>query len=109
MTKPNEPAYRHPVTTPNDGGPAFPVKREVKVNGQRLPDEELNWLWNDGMTLRDYFAGQAIGVIVDNLMTRKFMGENEMTPFATDPCDTYAQCAYHVADAMIAAREQTDD
>lgn len=46
--------------------------------------------WEDGMTLRDYFAGQA-------LAGRQ---ANSSTPF-----DIYAaRYAYHIADAMLEAR-----
>lgn len=59
----------------NDGGPAFPV--------------ELLTGKSDGMSLRDYFAGQAIiGLVINS-------GRNN----ADDAC-----VAYQVADAMLAAR-----
>lgn len=46
--------------------------------------------WEDGMTLRDYFAGQA-------LAGRQ---ANSSTPF-----DIYAaRYAYHIADTMLEAR-----
>jgi len=65
----------------NDGGPAFP---EVpgKCNGyQGIP----------GMTLRDYFAGQALIATFLN----GFAGPNE---------DDRAALCYRMADAMIRAR-----
>ncbi len=61
----------------NDGGPAFPVNAEI-YNGTGLC----------GMTLRDWFAGQAL--------TRLAF---EHKPNAA------ASWAYQYADAMIAARE----
>lgn len=64
--------------TINDGGPAFPnlgYNKEVNYNG---------------MTLRDYFAGQALA----NHYTLDIDGI---------PCNV-ADFAYQVADAMIAAR-----
>jgi hypothetical protein len=62
-----------------DGGPAFPEARGGGVT--------------PGMTLRDYFAGQAIagfmpGAAVDDSYVRQF-----------------ARRAYQVADAMIEARD----
>lgn len=71
-----------------DGGPAFP---------QNLPDDFVWRLPGDpgGMSLRDWFAGQALSGIV-----------------ATDAFDLsseshqngWARCAYQIADAMLKAR-----
>lgn len=58
----------------NDGGPAF-------------PDDS----WQVGMTLRDYFAGQAMVGILSS-------------PEAPNDA-TLARYAYNLADTMIAARE----
>lgn len=65
--------------TKRDGGPAFPL-----ADGTR--DDE------GGMTLRDYFAGQAIAGLCCRDATR-------MT-------DTLAQEAFEVADAMLAERNK---
>ena len=73
------------MSKPNDGGPAFP----------RVP-----WDVNDytgdgspGMSLRDYFAGQALaGMLADS--TRQGSLGN------------YAEDAYKFADAMLAEREK---
>ena len=62
----------------NDGGPAFPIPTEYMTTEQ------------PGMTLRDYFAGQALA----NHYTLDLDGI---------PCNV-ADFAYQVADAMIAAR-----
>lgn len=62
----------------NDGGPAFP-----------LPSEP-GFLAEMGMTLRDWFAGQALA----NVYTY-----HEGSP------DRVAEWAYQVADDMIAARK----
>lgn len=67
-----------------DGGPAFP-----HVN----PNYDGNWNkepQRGGMTLRDWFAGQAISAIIR---------EN---PYAETKA--LARDAYRVADAMLAAR-----
>ena len=65
----------------NTGGPAFPVM-----------------YCSEGMTLRDYFAGQALVGMLQNYTTQKFgMGE-----------ETCARGAYEFADAMIAARERKE-
>jgi hypothetical protein len=66
----------------NDGGPAFP--RLIRYPNSHLENE-------DGMSLRDYFAGQALA----SLAHRQSDGE----PMAT------AIHAYQVANAMLKARE----
>ena len=71
------------MSTPiNDGGPAFPY-RETENSGQ---------YWHHyGMTLRDYFAGQALAGVL-----------SDWHPTATRQT---ASQAYEIADAMLAARE----
>lgn len=68
-------------TPSNDGGPAFPAP----MNG---PDGRTQ----HGMTLRDYFAAQALAGI-DN----DFSAQGR------------AIWAYECADAMLAARERKED
>lgn len=63
----------------NDGGPAFP-----------LPCSNLFHNTADGMTLRDWFAGQAIM----GLLAR------------VHPTNTSAKEVYGIADAMIKEREK---
>jgi hypothetical protein len=72
------------MSTPiNDGGPAFPA-----------PAYAAN-ITDTGMSLRDYFAGQALAGMLINYTTQKFgVGEQ-----------TCAKGAYEFADAMLAARE----
>ena len=66
----------------NTGGPAFPVM-----------------YCSEGMTLRDYFAGQALFGMLQNYTTQKFgVGEQ-----------ICARGAYEFADAMLAARERKED
>lgn len=77
------------MTTPtiDDGGPAFPHQPAVDANGGYI-------LYGDcGMTLRDWFAGQAlIGLTVHN-------------DFGARSDEEIAGGAYAYADAMIAARK----
>lgn len=68
------------MTDKPTGGPAFPTN-------------EMDW--QDGMTLRDWFAGQALA------NPRTFPDERD---FGT-PAEI-AQQAYAVADAMLAEREK---
>ena len=69
----------------NDGGPAFPVSKDVVY-------PQLN-----GMSLRDWFAGQALPVAWDALDKGYFE--------ADDYTKAVAECAYQMADAMLKARE----
>lgn len=62
----------------NDGGPAFPVPRDAPV---------------DGMSLRDYFAGQALAGL---LACPKTSGGEE----------AFALHAYKYADAMLAEQQK---
>lgn len=65
------------------GGPAFPVVEIHPVHGSRI---------DLGMTLLDWFAGQALcGLLSDHTIER-------VTP------EGYAQSAYDYAEAMIAER-----
>ena len=76
----------------DNGGPAFPTERFTSYgNGAGVTTRE------GGMTLLDWFAGQAL---------------TGMMGFATggtfDPsknCDRFAEASYALADAMIAARK----
>ena len=78
------------MNTPiNDGGPAFPVTGCVHPNGNAMV----------GMTLRDYFAGQALAGVQQNYLTPKCRyTEREV-----------ASRAYRYADAMLFARESKED
>lgn len=67
---------------------AFPVL-ERGGSGLELTDP--------GMTLRDYFAAQAIGPLLQQIKT--YPDENWRLGIAMD--------AYAIADAMLAARERT--
>lgn len=66
------------MTKPFDGGPAFPVEATATP-------------YAPGMTLRDWFAGQAIRV--------RWGDGTAMT------AEQAANMAYHLADAMLAARD----
>ncbi len=62
-------------TAPKNGGQAFP---------------RGHFEWKDGMTLRDWFAGQAMS--------------NGYTEIST--AQEIAEWSYQIADAMIAARQK---
>jgi hypothetical protein len=70
-----------------DGGPAFPSPSFRDPDGFKVADAQ------HGMSLRDYFAGQAlIGLIASN------------DEGAGDRLDEVPAYAYQIADAMLAAR-----
>lgn len=78
--------------TMNDGGPAFPV-RELDEGTGHIHAQYL------GLTLRDYFAGQAIAGMLANpngLMVKDRPVTDEKS---------YSFAAYALADAMLRARE----
>ena len=72
------------MTTKDDGGAAFPLH----------PGIAPEWTASTGMTLRDWFAGQALACVY-----RRFeCGSDPMT-------EDLAFQAYAIADAMIAERK----
>lgn len=72
------------MTKINDGGPAFPHERGTYSTGLAKAPAT-------GMTIRDYFAGQALaGLLADSNVTGR--------------TDLVAQIAYSIADAMLAER-----
>lgn len=73
----------------NNDGPAFPQHKNG-VGGQTIASE-------GGMTLRDYFAGQALVAVL-----LRGIEEGEAAEDVTEAC-------YGVADAMIAARGSDND
>lgn len=72
------------------GGPAFPI---VASN--------LEYIGASGMTLRDYFAAKAMAIVPE--MTAYNMKDNETR------ADYTARMSYKIADAMLTAREETND
>ena len=83
--------------TKNDGGPAFP---QEYLDGMRNPHR--------GMTLRDYFAGQAMaGFFAHPDVFAPYAGKGEKPEDrAARMVDSIAVTAYSVADAMLAERDR---
>lgn len=83
-------------TKVDDGGPAFPtfdvVAGERDGHGDIIDAYTTS---NGGMSLRDYFAGQALAGMLANPSLGSAYGR---TP-------TYPKEAYAFADAMMAARK----
>ena len=73
----------------NVGGPAFPAHTPINPTGDAMRI-------NHGMTLRDYFAGQALlGMLT-----------HDNTPYSGATIDSMATFAYRHADAMLAERDK---
>ena len=76
----------------NDGGPAFPVPMVPWQDG--FINVECA-----GMTVRDWFAGQALAGIMANTKLLTILAESNRDP---------ALCAYETADLMLAERAKSD-
>jgi hypothetical protein len=79
-----------------DGGPAFPVETYGNGRGkQTSPDAG----WETGLSIRDWFAGQALGGLAANPTLDRQKWHD------------YARGSYAMADAMLAERnkEKTGD
>ena len=78
----------------NDGGSAFPA-----IGSQNTTDGE-RYVFNEGMTLRDHFAGQAMVVMMPGALRpgNLHIHREDMAQFA-DLC-------YEMSDALLKAREQ---
>lgn len=63
-----------------------------------LKDKQACFSSADTMTLRDYFAGQVVGVVVDNAPALRPFDSNETV-------QSFAAVAYRIADAMLRERE----
>jgi hypothetical protein len=71
----------------DDGGSAFPRPEQQFTDG---PEPG-----HDGMSLRDWFAGQALTIVYMRFET------------SADPCPSdLAMQAYFIADAMLEARKE---
>lgn len=80
----------------NDSGSAFPVPNSANVNGQ------------EGMTLRDHFAGLALqGMLAGIYSDPRQIDELDSTSIAEFRIHfrANADLAYEAADAMLAARD----
>lgn len=82
------------MTTPNDGGPAFPFGQISELTGQ-----PINGFFNAGMSLRDYFAAH----ICANLFSR--MEWSVRGDFSQQVYDGVARQAWKFADALVKARD----
>lgn len=72
----------------DDGGPAFP----------NVPSDPGYSSWQEGISLRDWFAGQALVALI----TR----DADDSAYGSDMVKARPVLAYEYADAMIAARKK---
>lgn len=96
----------------DDGGPAFPVPSYVNVDGETFESKP------QGMTLRDWFAGQALagwgqyhGSVRASRAADLFEGAESHPYDDLGGQQLWAQWAYQVAEAMLAerAKRQSED
>lgn len=79
-----------------DGGPAFPHGSVVHVDQFDHGMREEIYAAARGMSLRDYFAAQALTGVLSNLAAMDAGVRSDLARFATD--------CYRMADAMLAER-----
>lgn len=88
------------MTKREDGGPAFPV------HGGYDGDDPRNGILGGGMTLRDWFAGQALPGVVRQCANDLSFG---MPDGISSIEELFARNSYRIADAMLKAREVPHD
>lgn len=81
----------------NDGGPAFPGQESVYEQSDKAGVLEQHFIQYPGMTLRDYFAGQALAAM-----------DCDPRPDFQMLVEIKTKWAYQLADAMLKAREVQD-
>lgn len=91
----------------NTGGPAFPVADGAahRIAMQTAGDDEAKYIAESakalsGMTLRDYFAAQALNGLLSNQQCTPFG-----MSFGADERESLSRNAYRIANAMLRARE----
>jgi hypothetical protein len=82
-------------TKRDDGGPAFP--RDAWITGRHDNNGDSLIPIQFGMSLRDYFAAQALVGILQ---------VDELRPCSEPEMEHLAKRVYQVADAMLRARRQ---
>ena len=86
--------------TPTDGGAAFP-----RPFSEDTYLEDTDYEAQQGMSLRDYFAGKAMQVILQNYDIATSFADEEVNDPEGMPT-LIAIDAYVMADAMLKARER---
>ena len=88
MSQDNRTQEEWPTET---GGPAFPCEQG------HIPDGTWNQTFEQGMTLRDYFASKAMQAMITKSSGQDTTGGKKGVPLI-------AQYAYEFADAMLKER-----
>jgi hypothetical protein len=86
------------VSAINDGGPAFPASPTYGPNGDLYRPADIGC---EGMTLRDWFAGQALAGQLASMSSAAAVAHIR----AEDAPKLCSIFAYIFADAMLAARK----
>ena len=89
-----------------DGGPAFP-QPNIKIFKDGTPWGSAGPI-EYGMTLRDYFAGQAMIALMQAVTMNKEFAQY-VAKINPDGNSFVAMAAYMHADAMIVQREKTNE
>ena len=85
----------------DNGGPAFPMS--AHPDHGYGPGESVK----EGMTLRDWFAGQALaGILAHDASIDSAMPTESIRDTLTRTVECWAIRSYRIADAMLKAREQ---
>jgi hypothetical protein len=89
-----------------DGGPAFPSARLEKIQYSDPRFAELGTTYGEvtysGLSLRDYFAGQALAGWIANGAVARVIEANQVSPSGAQIV-LVAGC-YQIADAMLKER-----
>ena len=89
------------MSNPNDGGPAFPFPSGPEPRVNEFHDR------CEGMTLRDWFAGQALAGYSAQVDERRCPPDRTSADeWRAEMLLADATWCYKMADAMIAARER---
>lgn len=82
------------MSAKDDGGPAFPCE----VDGMSIFSGQATTILHGGMTLRDWFAGQALAGFSANPSACENWTDQRV-----------AEASYRAADAMLAERRQVEE
>jgi len=108
------------VSNTNDGGPAFPIgTKEIRIDTYGGGESVTDTGWVSGMSLRDYFAGQALqGMCASNAYDRirdrqRAFRNGKDAAFVSEhgdlsdmpPTHAIVAISYEYADAMLEARK----
>ena len=85
------------MTHKHNGGPAFPFGQTDSMSGQLV-----NGWGSEGMFLRDFFAAKVLAALIGH---ENKDGNNR----GKKAVPTLAKWSYEYADAMLIAREVSDD